>query len=108
MNNDYKHVVHPALIRTPKIAGVSSGFFGFECLFCILIFNFFRVSLITAILIGAVFLLVHPFMRKSQKEDPLALELWVGSVFSFDVYYPSGADINSSPPDGKSCIPSKL
>src|SRR5699024_7352614 len=76
MSGKEYHRVHSSLITEPKIAGVTKGVFGIEVIAALLMFNYFRVHIMSAILIGIIFFVIHPIIRNVQKKDPLSVQLW--------------------------------
>jgi type IV secretory pathway VirB3-like protein len=108
MKDATKHIVHRSLIEVPTIAGISSGLFGGEVMVSILMFNFFRVSIISLLLIGFIFLVLHPIFRQAHKEDPLALQLWIYTAITGQGYYPGKSDINRRAGEAEHAIPTNL
>jgi|GEM_PF-5281656 len=105
MSKKEYHRVHSALITEPKIAGVTKGVFWIEVIAAMLMFNYFRVHIMTAIMVGIIFFIIHPIIRKAQKEDPLSVQLWFISALTIQGYYPAKEDINRRPRQAKKSIP---
>lgn len=105
MSGKEYHRVHSSLITEPKIAGVTKGVFGIEVIAALLMFNYFRVHIMSAILIGIIFFVIHPIIRNVQKKDPLSVQLWFVSALTSQGYFPAKEDINRPPRQAKKSIP---
>src|SRR5699024_8064679 len=74
MSKKEYHRVHSAIITEPKIAGVTKGVFWIEVIAAMLMYNYVRVHIMTAIMIGIIYFIIHPIIRKTQKEDPVTVQ----------------------------------
>lgn len=108
MSRKEKHIVHRSLVDQPTFGGVSRGHFFIEIAVCLLVFNIFRVSAVTVILMIAFYFGIHQPLKSAYKRDPMLAELWTMKLFESQSYYPPGPDINAGPETDQPSIPSKL
>lgn len=103
-----KHPIHFSLVDEPTFGGIPRLQFFMEVGFCLLILNIFRFSLISLVLLLAVYFGVHQALKSAYKEDSMQIELWLMALIDSQHYYPSAPDINTKSSKDKHSIPTNL
>src|SRR5699024_12564453 len=77
MSGKEYHRVHSSLITEPKIAGVTKRVFWIEVIAALLMFNYFRVHIMSAILIRIIFFVIYSIILNFQEQDAVSVPLWI-------------------------------
>jgi type IV secretory pathway VirB3-like protein len=108
MNDKEKHTVYHSLISQPTFAGLPRGQFFIEVAVWLLVVNIFRMSIITILILLALYFGVHRQLKASYKKDPMLIEFIVMSIIDRHYFFPSASDINYEEKKEKHSIPTNL
>lgn len=84
------HRVHASLVRSVLYLGVERPVIAFEATLCLAMLFGVGLHLVTAGLIGAVMLVIHPSMLWLTARDAQATEVYIRSRRYADYYAPHG------------------
>jgi|SRR5699024_816300 len=107
-DNRRKHMVYFSLIDEPTFGGIPKMQFFLELALGMLVVNIFRLSLMSALLVGVIYFGIHRLLKQAYKEDPMQVEFLIMALIDSQNYYPSAPDINSDQSGSNKSIPTNL